>query len=107
MATLTLIGASGSKYAFDIYPDDETVPAVAGVYFVSARTEKEDGGYSHSHVYIGESENVAERINGHHKKDCFTQNDANCVSIHPDDDSQSRLDKEANLIANYNPPCND
>ncbi len=107
MAILILTGASLTKYDFDVDPGGKNLPAVAGVYYVSARTEKEEGGYLHNYIYIGESENVAERFNGHHKEDCFTQHNANCVNVHPDDDNQSRLDKEADLVAAYNPPCND
>ncbi len=107
MAILTLTGASRTKYDFSVYPDGESVPVGAGIYYVSARTQKEGGGYFHRHIYIGESENVAERFNGHHKEDCFTQHKANCVSIHPDDDNLSRLKKESDLIAAYDPPCNE
>ncbi len=107
MAKLTLTGASGTEYDFGVCPDGESVPVVAGLYYVSARTQNEEGKYFHSHIYIGESENVPERFNGHHKEDCFAQHNANCVSVHPDDDNQSRLNKEADLIAAYDPPCNE
>ena len=107
MASLTLTGASGTQYAFDVYPGGANLPAVAGVYYVTVRTQDEERGYLHDHIYIGESENVAERFIDHHKEDCFTQHNANCVSVHPDDGDLSRLDKEADLIAAYTPPCND
>ncbi len=106
MATLTLIGASGTTYGFDVYPGSYNLPAVAGVYYVTARTREEEGRILHEHIYIEESENVAEHFNRHHKEYCFTQHNANCVSVHPDDDSPSRLYKETDLIAAHTPPCN-
>lgn len=77
------------------------------MYYVSIRKENQSGGYSHNQVYFGESKNVADRLDGHEKEDCFKNHGANCVSVHADSDEQPRLNKEADLIANYDPPCND
>ena len=107
MATLTLTGASGTKYSFDVYPDGQSLPAIAGVYYVSLREPKQSDGYSHHKVYIGESKNVADRLAGHEKENCFETHKANCVSVHAESNAQSRVNKEADLIASYEPPCND
>ncbi len=107
MVTAALTGVSGTKYSFDVYPGGQNLPAIAGVYYVSVRKQNPSGGYSHNQVYIGESKNVADRLDGHEKGDCFASHGANCVSVHVESDNQSRLNKEADLIANYKPPCND
>ncbi len=107
LGTLTLRGASGQQYVFDVYDFDTDFGAFGTVYAITRRAEKEEGGYSHTTIYIGETGYLSTRFDGHHKEDCFIQHDRNCKCIHSDTDDDSRLAKEADLIANYNPPCND
>ncbi len=106
IATLTVKGASGTEYVFDVYPTSAQAPAVAGVYIVTKRIAKASGGGSHTYIYIGQAGNVPVRLDDHHKAACFARHDANCICIHRDRDERSRLAKEADLIAAHNPPCN-
>jgi len=106
MATLTLTGASGTKYEFTIHDFGPDFNAVGAVYAITKRYQKQDGNYTHSVIYIGQTEDLSTRFDNHHKEDCFTANGANCTCIHRDDDEQSRLDKESDLVEAYKPPCN-
>lgn len=106
IGTLTLTGASGQKYAFDIYPFGTEFNAVACVYIVTRRHTNSQGGFSHDVIYVGQTGNLSERFDNHHNADCFERNNANAIGVHQDGNEQSRLTKEADLIAAYNPPCN-
>ena len=107
VGTLTLKGATGQTYDFSVYTYDTESKAVGAVYLITRREREPDGGYNHTAIYIGETGDLSTRFDDHHKESCFTQNNANCNCIHLDANEDSRLKKEADLIANYNPPCND
>ena len=106
LATMTLTGESGQKYAFNVYPFGETFNAIGAVYYISKRTPKQDGAVNHSKIYIGQTKDLSERFDNHHKAKCFADHDANAISVHRDDDEDSRQTKETDLIAAYDPPCN-
>ncbi|MEW8089596.1 MAG: GIY-YIG nuclease family protein [Candidatus Thiodiazotropha endolucinida] len=106
LATMALTGASGQQYNFNVYSIDTEFQSLGAVYYVSRRTMANQKG-SHTEVYIGQSGDISERFENHHKAYCFHQHGANCISIHADDNEFSRLDKEQDLIQAYNPPCND
>ncbi len=107
LGTLTLKGTSGQTYAFEVFAYDSDFNALGAVYAITRRTQKNDGNYKHTLIYIGETGDLSTRYNGHHKEDCFFQHNANCTCIHLDDDENSRLATKADLIAKYNARCND
>jgi len=107
LGTMTLTGKSGKQYSFEVYPWGTTFSAVGAVYYISKRTPKVDGGADHAKIYIGQTNDLSERFDNHHKADCFTKHGANAISVHRDDNEDSRLAKESDLIADHNPPCND
>ncbi len=106
MATVTITGDSGTKYAFDVLGLGSNFNAVAGVYAVTDRHESAQGGYSHTVIYFGQTSDLDDRFSDHHKADCFKDHGANSLCFHADENEQSRLAKEADLIAARNPPCN-
>lgn len=107
ISTLTLRGKSGNQYEFEVWPINQNFNAVAAVYAVTRRYQKSGGGYGHKVIYIGETSDLSTRFDNHHKADCFSEHNANCICTHQDNDEDSRRAKEADLIASYNPPCND
>lgn len=107
LGTLTLKGASGEEYEFDVYPADTTWrDDVACVYYISKRTKKSDGTGTHTKIYVGETDDLRERLRNHHKQACFDRNGYNAISIHMDSSSRSRLEIEADLVDALKPPCN-
>ncbi len=106
IAHVTFDGKNDS-YIFEVYPSDETFDAVGAVYIFTKRTVDDSGKGSHSFLYIGETGSLADRIPNHEKWPCVEQNEANCICIHQDDSEDSRLNKEADLLARYSTPCND
>jgi hypothetical protein len=101
-ATLTLAGASGAKYNFEVFRLDTSFNPVAAVYAVTRR----DSNGQHTVVYIGQTRNLPERFDDHHKEMCFRRHSANCICVHGEGSERRRLAIEADLIANYAPPCN-
>ncbi len=107
MATVTLKGKSGKAYKFEVYDLDGSSSAGAGVYAVTDRHQSTQGGYTHTVIYIGQAHDLGNRFADHHKAKCFTDHGANSLCLHADEYEQSRVVKEGDLIAAYNPPCND
>ena len=104
--TLILKGALGIEYTLDVYPYGTIFDAIGTVYYISGRTEKADGTGSHDQIYIGETEDLSERFDNHHKETCFKMYSANCINIYEESDEGKRLNIEKDLIDAYNPPCN-
>lgn len=107
LGTVTLIGASGKKYEFNVYPWDTNFKENYGaVYFITKRTQKQDDGYSHTPIYAGQTEDLSTRFDNHHKQACFDRHNKNCVCIYGEQDEDTRLAIEQDLIDDYDPPCN-
>lgn len=106
ISTITLSGASGKQYAFNVYPIDQKFNDIGAVYYFSHRSAKPGDTHSHRAVYIGQSGDLSTRFDSHHKENCITSCDANCISVHQDGNEQSRMAKERDLIEKHDPPCN-
>ncbi len=104
---ITYTGQSGTKYQFETYSWDATFSEVGAVYVITKRITKPEGGGSHTRIYIGQTSDLSERFDNHHKLSCFERHGANCVCVHVDNNENSRLAKEADLIAASTAPCND
>jgi hypothetical protein len=99
-------GQSGEKYQFFVYPLNESFKSVGAVYAVSRRYRDKKGGYSYHIVYLGETSDLATRLQHHRDSDCFARHHANCVCTHLDSDQDSRLAKKDDLLRNCTPDCN-
>jgi len=110
MASIGIInfkGSSGQSYEFDIYPWRTSFNPIEAVYVITKRYKTSDGDYNHKVVYIGQTEDLSERFDNHHKADCFTKYNANCICIHKEKSKSEREKIEEDLISHYNPLCND
>src|SRR5437773_9655513 len=103
MATATVIalkGASGQTYEFEVHPWGTQFNPVGAVYVVlQTRTD--------GLIYVGQTGDLSERFDKHHKKSCFDQHNKTHIGVHVDSSERSRLGQESDLIAGYNWPCND
>lgn len=105
VGSITFEGKSQS-YPFEVYDLDADFSEVGGVYvFVRVGTDSM-GNRVHYPLYVGQADSLADRLPTHDKWWPILAHGGNLVCIHHDDDEQSRLSKEADLIAAYNPPCN-
>lgn len=106
IANSEFVGGSGTKYAFAVYSLDTTFKDVGAVYVFSKLTESQ-GEKSLSFLYIGETARLGTRISGHEKWPCVKQHGVNCICVYADDDQNSRLRTEADLLMRNITPCND
>lgn len=106
IADATFKGKAG-EYSFEVYPADQRFNAVGAVYIFTKRVVGADGKGTHTLLYIGETEDLSSRIPNHEKWPCVTRNGVNCICVHVDSNSRSRLAKETDLRAATNTPCND
>lgn len=63
--------------------------------------------YGRKIIYVGQTDNINERLLNHHKKDCwrrYVKN--NSLYIYKENSLNSRLLIESLIIRQYNPPCN-
>jgi len=100
--TITMQGASGASYNFDVYRWGTSFKPLGAVYSVL----KKNSDARYSVLYIGQTGNLDERFDSHHRAACFTRNGKTHIGIHLESGEQTRLRKERDLIDNYNPPCN-
>jgi len=105
IADATFSGKTGS-YDFEVYTIDTTFNDVGAVYVFTKRTVDSSGKGTHTFVYIGQTESLADRIPNHEKWPCIKRYNANCICVHRDDNEQSRRRKEADLITGNDAPCN-
>jgi hypothetical protein len=106
ISTVTFHGKSGKKYVFDVWHLNQSFREVGGVYGVTRRYLNAEGNYSHDVIYVGQTNNLSIRFGSHHKSDCFSKHNANCVCTLMDGDEESRLNLEDDLVQSYNPACN-
>lgn len=105
-ATLELTGKSGNRYALQVYDWGTTFKPLPGVYAVTNATPSGGGGANHTIIYVGQTGDLSERFDSHHKADCFRRHGANRICVLVENSEQRRLAIERDLIAAYNPPCN-
>lgn len=100
--TITLQGASGRTYDFDVYPWNTSFNAIGAVYAVLNQN-----GSNFTILYIGQTGDLSDRFDNHHKQGCFDRHNKTHIAIHPEPSESRRFDIEADLVRNYSPPCND
>lgn len=82
VTTLTLIGASGKRYALDTYSKEQAFNDVSAVYVFTRRYPERDGSFTQELLYIGESAQLGTRINNHDKWNCVERNECNSYLGH-------------------------
>ena len=106
IADATFQGKTGT-YNFGVYTTDTVFIGVGAVYIFSKRIVDSDGRGRHSFLYIGQTNSLEDRIPYHEKWSCAQQRGANCICVHQDDEAQSRLEKERDLLLANPTPCNE
>ena len=102
--TIDWEGASGKKYKYWIY-DIGTTFNKSPANYVFAKATKPDALRA---IYVGETGDISERFDDHHKMTCIRDNGATHICVHKSsDDKKVRCEEESDLIANYHPVCND
>ena len=101
--TITWRGKSGREYPYSIYSIDTAFNAAPGNYVFA----EEAGPGLFLPIYIGQTSDLSERFDRYHVMPCIKRNRAKFIHIHLNDDSEEARRKEASdLIARWDPPCN-
>lgn len=109
---LTLDGASGKQYIFDLFSFEDfdelkdAFRALPAVYVFTRRSQVGDG-FSHDLVYLGETEDLSSRFNAHHKKQCIIAHRANCIGLYGVSKNEDLKEIEADILSTYDFPCNE
>jgi predicted GIY-YIG superfamily endonuclease len=97
------IGASGRSYTYWVHPMNTAFKAEPGNYCMAKETQP--GRFVP--LYFGETSDLSERFDNHHKMSCFTRNGATHIHAHTNSAGQdARLAEEVDLIRKWNPSCN-
>ena len=105
IADATFKGKLGT-YAFEVYTTDTVFNSVGAVYIFSKRSPGLDGTYRHTFLYIGETHSLKDRIPNHEKWYCARNYGVNCICVHRDNNANSRLHKELDLLSVNKTLCN-
>ena len=103
--TINWEGKSGAKYKYWIYPIKQGFSASPANYIYARETKPG----SWRPIYIGETGDISDRpLDTHHKRSCIVREQARHIHVHKSSaNKKERTDEEADLVARWNPVCND
>ena len=102
--TINWTGKSGMQYQYLIYPIGTSFKDVAGNYIYAKQTQPN----MWSPCYIGQTENLNERLGNHEKEDCAKRKGATHIHVHSNGKGENaRKAEEKDLIIHWQPPCNE
>lgn len=96
-----LRGISGAMYQFAAYPKHFSWNEVPGVYAILKWT-----GTQWIVLYVGEAENLKQRLSGHHRQTCFDRNGWTHLAFLHESSGVRRLAIERDVMEAYQPTCN-
>ena len=105
MAEKTIMwpGASGKEYNYWIYPIGTTFKESPGNYIFAKETSSD----RYSPIYIGETENLEERLANHEKMSCVKRHGGTHIHAHTSSSEVNvRRAEESDLLGKWDPPCN-
>lgn len=101
--TIDWTGISGEKYNYQIYPLGTEFSNVPGNYVFARENESR----RFTPIYIGQTSNLGERFDTHHKIPCIRRYGATHICVHKSSSNESvRMAEEQDLIKKWNLPCN-
>ena len=101
---MTWTGLSGWTYRFWLYPIGTRFGPTGSNYIY---VKRRPGTPYWDPVYIGETENMANRhISTHHQRNAIMANGATHIFVHVNNDERARLDEETDLRHAWPTPCN-
>lgn len=100
--TIKWDGQSGTEYTYWIYRLGTTFESASGNYIFA----KETNPGAFRPIYVGQTADLSERFDEHHKMLCIKQNGATHIHVHKTAAERSRLAEEADLLDKWHPVCN-
>ena len=100
--TINWPGQSGKLYSYHVYPIGTKFDAVPGNYIFAKMVS---GRWSP--VYVGETSDLSERFDNHHKMPCIKRIGATHIHAHRNSGgTNARRAEESDLVRNFKPACN-
>ena len=88
----------------DFRDRDFSFKELPGNYVFAKRTAS--GGFVP--IYVGETGDLSERFDDHHKKECIIRRGATHLHAHTSSaEREKRAEEEQDIIVRWTPPCND
>lgn len=101
--TIELTGVSRNQYTYWVYPIDASFNPAPGNYALARLNPNR----TYTLLYIGQTADLSERFDNHHKMPCVKANGGTHLAAHVNSaGQQARLTEEQDLIAKYHPACN-
>ena len=95
-------GKSGKTYLYGIYPIGTSFVAKGGSYIFC----KKNNANKWAPQYIGQTNDLNERLGDHEKEACAKRNGATHIHVRLNTTKANRLAEEKDLITNFKPSCN-
>lgn len=95
--SITAKGVSGFDYRFHLYPIGTSFKPLPGVYVFLKGGDP---------VYVGETADLSERFDNHHKAMAIRRHGANQIGVLVESNGERRLAIERDLLGGYHWPCN-
>ncbi|WP_165177537.1 hypothetical protein [Desulfovibrio sp. ZJ369] len=105
--TAIFYGESGDGYQFNIYKSDTNFRNISAVYIFCKATIDNDLNLMLAPLYIGETDELGDRIAKHEKLECVIFEGCTHICIKAVSGRKTRLEVEKDLRHNYPTPCND
>jgi hypothetical protein len=103
MEKIKWVGKSGRAYMYNVYEISVKFRKIPANYIIACGT----GVNKWKPIYIGETADLSERLDTHHKISCIRENRATHIHVHRNEaGEQARLAEEADLISRWHPVCN-
>ena len=97
-------GQSGTTYTYWIYEIGTTFSATPANYIFAKETKLREW----EAVYIGQTGDLSERFDDHHKMPCIQEHGATHIHAHTSNEDETvRLAEETDLVRSNRPICND
>jgi hypothetical protein len=97
-------GKSGKEYRYWIYEIGTTFSKNPGNYIFAKEVKLDEW----SPVYIGQTGDISERFDNHHKMPCIKRRGGTHIHKHmSSQDEDTRLAEEKDLALRWHPSCND
>jgi hypothetical protein len=101
LGKIRLTSASGKLYRFRAFPLGTRFRSVSGVYLITRRATRAEGGHRHKVLHVGNTEDFSQPFDGYGKAQELARVGANCICVQRDLSAESRCKKERDLAATF------
>ncbi len=103
LGKVTLTSASGAQYRFRVFPLGTRFRSISGVYLITRRAIRVQGGHRHKILDVGGTADFSKPFDGDRKAEDLARFGANCICVQSEVSAKSRREKERDLIATFRP----